>query len=158
MNTPDLDSLQQFVSPLRERLINHPVYRSVSSIEAVRRFMEHHVFAVWDFMSLLTYLRRRFSCVEVPWTPVGEPSLRRLINEIVCGEESDQLPDGRCASHYELYLEAMREAGADRRPIERFVHALQSKQSVSESLLRAEVPREVQAFVQTTFAIIDSDK
>ena len=55
--------------------------------------------------------------------PVGDTLCRRLINEIVLGEESDQF-DGRVLSHFEMYLAAMDQAGADRAPLERFLDAL----------------------------------
>jgi Protein of unknown function (DUF3050) len=158
MGKQQIEQLKGSLFWLRSHLIDHPLYCGVSTIEGIRCFMEHHVFAVWDFMSLLTYIQRHCSCVEVPWVPKGEPNLRRMVNEIVCGEESDRLPDGRCISHYELYLEAMQDAGADTRHIQRFVSAMQSGNGVSEALIRAEAASAVRAFVETTFAIIRSDK
>ena len=73
--------------------------------------MEAHVFAVWDFQSLLKGLQRLVTCVEVPWLPTSDPEARRLLNEIVLDEESDQAPGGGYLSHFELYLQAMRECG-----------------------------------------------
>jgi hypothetical protein len=34
------------LAALRERLLDHPVYAEVASVEDLRRFMEDHVFAV----------------------------------------------------------------------------------------------------------------
>jgi hypothetical protein len=91
----------------------HPVYQSLNSLENLRTFMGHHVFAVWDFMSLLKSLQQKITCVTVPWTPSGYPSeMVRLINQIVLGEESDVDLDGNPISHFELYLKAMEEVGA----------------------------------------------
>ncbi len=101
----------------RTKLLDHPLYARVSSASAAARFMEVHVFAVWDFMSLLKRLQREFTCVSTPWFPAPQQSLARFINEIVLGEESDDDGRGGHISHFELYREAMRELGADDREL-----------------------------------------
>jgi hypothetical protein len=103
--------LLEHVAAARERVIEHPLYDSLNTRPAIVTFMEHHVFAVWDFMSLLKSLQRRLTCVTVPWVPTGSTGSRRLINEIVLAEESDELSRGY-ASHFEWYVAAMAEAGA----------------------------------------------
>ena len=87
-------------------------------MQDVQRFMAHHVYSVWDFMSLLKTLQQRIAPASSPWTPVGGATVRRFINEIVLEEESDEgLPDANgdktYASHFELYCQAMNEVGAD---------------------------------------------
>jgi hypothetical protein len=104
-------------APLRVQIADHRVAELLSDIDAVRTFMEHHVVAVWDFMSLLKCLQREVTCVDVPWIPRGEPSHRRFVNELVLAEESDVGVDGGYTSHFELYLAAMTEAGADCGPV-----------------------------------------
>lgn len=105
-------------------LTRHRLYDMLDTPTAVRTFMEHHVYAVWDFMSLLKALQRRLTCVELPWRPAAvAPEAVRFINEIVLGEESDLDAEGNPASHYQMYLAAMREVGADCRPMERFVES-----------------------------------
>jgi hypothetical protein len=99
------------VAPLHTALRRHPIYTRVAHRAALARFMEGHVFAVWDFMSLLKRLQRDLTVVEVPWRPGRDPTMARLINEIVLAEESDVV-DGRATSHFALYREAMREVGA----------------------------------------------
>src|SRR5437870_13434601 len=89
---------------LRAALLDHPIYTRVSSVADLRRFMEDHVFAVWDFMSLLKRLQQDMTCIRVPWFPADNARAARLINDIVIGEETDVDPDGFYVSHLDLYL------------------------------------------------------
>ena len=117
MIQPEFSSLLTELSQKRATLAQHPLYSQLSTLPRVRRFMTCHAFAVWDFMALLKRLQRDLTCVEVPWRPRPDTALARLINEIVVGEESDLNADGTPVSHFELYLSAMRAAGADASPI-----------------------------------------
>jgi hypothetical protein len=139
----------------RRALREHRLYGQLRTVEHLAVFMEHHVFAVWDFMSLLKALQLRLTCTSVPWLPQGNAQLRRLVNEIVLGEESDALPAGGAASHFELYLQAMREAGADTAQVEHFIRQLKSGQTVAAALEQAGVPAAVGAFVRHTFEVIE---
>lgn len=113
--------LHNNVEPVQKMLRQHPIYHSVGTPEALRVFCQMHVFAVWDFMSLLKRLQRDLTCTTLPWQPPN-PRLARLINEIVLGEESDWLDgDAQPTSHFDLYREAMHEIGADTKPIARFI-------------------------------------
>jgi Protein of unknown function (DUF3050) len=156
MSALGMYSLLRRLEPARLQLANHDVYAVLGSIEDVRVFMEHHVFAVWDFMSLLKSLQRRLSCVEVPWLPVGSARMRRLINEIVLEEETD-LIDDEPTSHFELYRSAMLAAGASTRPIDNFVNALRNGADVPVALANCSAPVGARAFVGKTFEIIGSD-
>lgn len=147
-------TIAEVISPLREALLGHRLYGELKSIEQMRAFMEHHVFAVWDFMSLLKALQRGLTCVETPWLPTSEPRLSRLINGIVLGEESDLTDRGEAISHFELYLCAMREIGADTSRVERFIACLRAGQSVEVALMEAEVPACAREFVRHTFQVI----
>jgi hypothetical protein len=166
----------------RERLVRHRIYGLVNSAARLRRFMESHVFAVWDFQSLLKAMQQRLTCTTIPWVPTPDPEARRLVNEIVLDEESDELPEGGAASHFELYLEGMRAAGADTGPIDRMIEALRTAKApqvekpaatvsgagsqvgqpaatvgevVAEAMRNAGAPPAAQAFVRESFAVIE---
>lgn len=148
-----MESIEQELAPLRERLINHEIYERIGSEEVMKRFMEHHIFAVWDFMSLVKALAQRLTCVETPWIPVGNAQERRFINEIVLEEESDLDELGRPTSHFELYHRAMRSAGADVTAIDRFLEEVRSGTEVTRALEIAQAPPAAARFVHTTFSL-----
>ena len=147
-----LEALESHIAPLRERLTNHPLYASIRTPEHLRLFMQSHVFAVWDFMSLLKALQTSVTCTTAPWLPTPFPASRRFINEIVLGEESD-LYEGRAISHFELYLEAMQQAGADTAPI-RALLAIIPRNTFNPTTIDA--PAAARAFVASTFRTIHS--
>jgi hypothetical protein len=118
--------------------------------------MRSHVFAVWDFQSLLKALQRKMTCVQVPWLPTADPEARRFVNEIVLDEESDEAPGGAFLSHFELYLRAMQDCGADARPIRGFLGDLCQGRHLGEALARPDVPRGVPAFVRCTMTLARS--
>ena len=109
----------------QQMLTHHPVYQTFNSLQSIQHFMRYHVFAVWDFMSLLKSLQRHITCVTVPWKPSPYPAeMVRLINQIVVGEESDLDQQGNPISHFELYLQAMEEIGASTSEIRDFLNTL----------------------------------
>jgi len=153
----ELQHLTERLRPLYTRLANHPVYRAFETVEDLHVFMESHVFAVWDFMSLLKTLQRGLTCVDVPWVPSKFPASRRLVNEIVLGEESD-LYGARPVSHFELYVTAMRECGASTLAIDDLVARLRTGVTWHLALAMSGAPEPAYRFVQSTFAIIESGK
>jgi hypothetical protein len=117
--------------------------------------MEHHVFAVWDFMSIVKALQRQLTCVAVPWLPTADAAARRLINEIVLAEECDDDGRGGYVSHFELYLAAMHDLDADTAPVRRLCSALAHGMPVGDALHDATIPTPARAFVTRTFAVLD---
>jgi hypothetical protein len=150
-----LEQLRTQIQPLREALLAHPVYGELKNAAALRTFMQYHVFAVWDFMSLLKSLQQRLTCVSVPWIPVQKSSGGRLINEIVLGEETDSDGAGGYCSHFELYLRSMSGFGASTAQIDQFVTLLRGGSSVSNAMHVAHVAASIQQFVNHTFQTID---
>ena len=151
-----LDQIQSAIAPLRKSLLEHRLYRHIAGPAALRTFMEHHVFAVWDFMSLLKALQQRICCVSVPWLPNEHVLGSRLINEIVLGEESDEDGKGRYASHFDLYHRAMTTFGACTEKIDNLLCRLREGCSIQLSLQNAEVGQPIQRFLGHTFEVIES--
>ena len=148
MNSRVLE-INKNIQSYKEEIVNHSLYKKINSVEDIAVLMEHHVYAVWDFMSLLKSLQSILTCTSSPWKPVGDTQIRRLINSIVLEEESDVDADGNPASHYEMYLDAMKQSGAKTRPIECFVA------EVSENNIPS-VNKGIDSFLNSTFDVIDS--
>ena len=157
-NQDFLNRLREDISPVREEIINHPLYAQIQTIQDVRCFMEHHVFAVWDFMSLLKVLQNHLTCTQVPWLPAEDGDSAWLINEIVLGEETDEDEKGLKMSHYELYYHAMKQTGASHTTIDTFIAKLRQGISVAKALEDSSIPATVKDFVKFTFACIEEGK
>lgn len=149
-----LDTLADRARTLEELVCKHEVFAALGSLQGVRVFMEHHVWAVWDFMSLLKSVQAEVAPVRVPWTPPADPESARLINDIVVAEEGDDGFDGVPISHFQVYLRAMKAAGASTAAIEGFVAVVTAGAPVDRALVEAAPPEAARAFVQTTFAIL----
>ncbi|WP_316755874.1 DUF3050 domain-containing protein [Pedobacter aquatilis] len=155
---PNIKKIQENIEPLRQQIINHKVYGEISELEDLQIFMEHHIYAVWDFMSLLKALQINLTCTTLPWFPVGDAVTRQLINEIVAGEESDVDVEGNIKSHFELYLDAMVQCGAKVEPIRNFLTSLQKGREFDMAFELAQVPVAARDFVKSTFDTINSEK
>ncbi|MBL3657327.1 DUF3050 domain-containing protein [Fulvivirga sp. 2943] len=152
----EIEKIEEAISPLRKQLTTHKMYDKLSSLDDIRNFMGQHVYAVWDFMSLLKALQRDLTCVNVPWLPASDPSIARFINEIVLGEESDLGENGEPMSHYEMYLEAMEQINADTSEIRNFLKVIIDK-GIDEAIDNIE-ELAVRDFVRFTFDTINSGK
>ena len=154
----NFDTLNQKIEPLREQIIQHALYQEINNLSDLKIFMKYHVFAVWDFMSLLKSLQINLTCVETPWLPFGNADTRFLINEIVVGEESDVDQNGNRTSHFELYLSAMKQAGANTQQINDFIDNLKIYKSLTLAFEHANVPDAIRSFVEHTFSIVNSNE
>ena len=153
-----IQKLRTEIEPLREQLLTHKVYQNISSVEDLKIFLEHHVFAVWDFMSLLKSLQNELTCVQVPWIPKGNPLTRRLINEIVLAEETDQDEEGNAKSHFELYIDAMNDCKADISKITYLIQLLKEWKSVRTALSQIDIATSIKEFVSFSFDVIETKK
>ena len=77
---PRIHTINKNLIPFREEITNHNLYKRLKNVNDIAVLMEHHVYAVWDFMSLLKALQSNLTCTSSPWKPVGDSAVRRLIN------------------------------------------------------------------------------
>jgi len=157
MNT-HIERLKLNIEPLRQEIMNHKVYSMIKNVDDLKVFMQFHIYAVWDFMSLLKTLQTNLTCTTAPWFPKGNAETRHLINEIVVGEEADVDLDGNRKSHFELYVDAMKQCGADTKQIESFISVLKETNDFDVAFTKADIPKEAREFVEFTFQIINSKK
>lgn len=156
-NRFNLDAIRD----VQAALADHAVYGAVRSIEDLRVFMSHHVYSVWDFMSLIKYLQSQLAPATVPWVPRGNGAVRYFINQLVLEEESDQAAPGVTSSshmsHFELYCGAMAEIGADAEGPRGFVEQVR-RHGLDAALASDQVPAPSRAFTGRTFEFIATDK
>ena len=149
---------QAVISCFQSRLEQHPIYQAVQTLDDLRCFMEHHVYSVWDFMSLIKELQGILAPAKSPWLPMGDGAVRRFINELVLEEESDATnQEGEFSSHLELYIRAMREIGANPEPFLDFLDTVQLR-GIEQALALPSVPAPSRQFTQQTFAFIQSNQ
>lgn len=158
MINSQIQKIQKAIEPLRQEIIMHKTYAGIEHINDLKIFMQHHIYAVWDFMSLLKALQNNLTCTTVPWFPVGNAETRFLINEIVVGEEADVDLNGVRKSHFELYLDAMNQCGADTSSIEKFIFTLKQTGNLNQAFEAANTPETARNFVKFTFDVINSGK
>ena len=152
----DSSKLRESLTVLRNQLLQHSLYSSVQTVKNLQKFMSEHVFAVWDFMSLLKRLQQIVTCCDVPWRPVRDASLARFINEIVLSEESDEDGRGGYSSHFELYLSAMEEIGAETGPVRHFVSQIQRQIPLEIAINDAPILPSTREFVRSTLQLTAS--
>ena len=150
--------IESKLEPLRDQLKSHPLYSTLSTIDDVAVFMEKHVFAVWDFMSLLKSLQNHLTNVHTPWTPKGKGPTARFINEIVMAEESDINELGEAMSHYEMYIDAMVQVGANTSDIDHFIKAINEGYDVDVAAKKINLEAPILEFINFTMDVVNSNK
>ena len=143
---------------LLETLKNHTVYKNLETIQDLRLFMESHVFAVWDFMSLLKSLQVELAGLSIPWLPKENTVLTRFINEIVLVEESDLDEQEQPKSHFIMYTEAMKEIGAETSKINSLLKMIHKNISIKQALDKIDIDQRIKDFVKFSFEVITTKK
>ena len=154
----NIETINNSIQPQKELLLHHSLYNKVKSIDDLHCFLENHVYAVWDFMSLLKALQSKLTCTTTPWFATTNPQTRYLINEIVVAEESDLTIDGQRSSHYEMYIEAMKACGASTTGIEHFLSEVNSLKNIFVAIKKSNLHPNIKAFLEFTFRVIEEGK
>ena len=154
----NIETINRSIQTQKTALLEHTLYQKVQTLEDLQCFVENHVFAVWDFMSLLKALQSKLTCTTTPWFATKNPETRYLINEIVLAEESDLTLDGIRQSHFEMYLEAMKSFEASTTEIENFIEHVVATQNIFVSIKQSAIHPNIKAFLDFTFRVIEEGK
>ncbi|PZN76053.1 MAG: hypothetical protein DM484_17295 [Candidatus Methylumidiphilus alinenensis] len=142
------------IKKLTSKLVSHRLYSSIVSINDILIYMEHQVWCVWDFMSLVKAIQNHFISSDIAWLPPTDALSGHQIYEILMTEETDiDETGGKHSSHFETYVRAMTQAGADKTSIERFISELRNGKTIEDALILAKPPEAAKAFVETTIKI-----
>lgn len=153
----NIQEINNSIQEERSILLNHSLYAKITTISDLHVFLEGHVYAVWDFMSLLKALQQHLTCTTIPWFASQNPETRYLINEIVLAEESDLTLDGRRLSHFEMYLEAMKKCNADTYAVLDFIASAKFN-DIFVSIENTKLHPNIKAFLNFTFTTIKNGK
>jgi len=153
-----IELVQQAIQEERDQLLKHHLYHKIKTVADLNVFLENHIYAVWDFMSLLKALQSKLTCVSVPWFASASPDVRYLINEIVLAEESDEYVDGRRLSHFEMYIDAMETSGADTSAVHSFLENVRQSADIFAVIQQSTLPEKVKQFLEFTFKVIEGGK
>ena len=154
----NIENMNTSIQSQKNQLLQHSLYEKVKTIDDLHTFLENHVFAVWDFMSLLKALQNKLTCTTTPWLPIGNPEIRYLINEIVVAEETDLTIDGLRQSHFEMYIDAMEQCGASTSQIHDFLINVKSTQNIFVSIKKSDLHPKIKNFLDFTFRVIEEGK
>ncbi len=144
------------IAAAEAELARHPIYTAVRDLAGLRSFVERHVICVLDFMSLLKSLEHELIPRRRAWAPLADGPAARFLHEIVLDEETEELPDGRVLSHFEWYLEAMDELGADSGPARALAQAFEEGQEPSRALRASGLSPASKAFGQVTLGFLNA--
>tara|TARA_Y100000766_G_C18904724_1_gene605226 strand:+ start:1248 stop:2075 length:828 start_codon:yes stop_codon:yes gene_type:complete len=154
----NIEYIEGKIKSHRDKLLNHRLYSNIERIEDLQIFTENHIYAVWDFMSLLKALQIKLTCTKTPWVPNNNSQTAYLINEIVLAEETDVNQLGERKSHYELYIDAMIDIGAKIEFPTKNINEIASSKNVFASIDNLELHKNIKEFLQFTFSVIEEGK
>jgi hypothetical protein len=146
----DANKYTPTVLALVNDLVKHPLYKSVTGLQQARTFMRYQVWCVWDFMCLAKSVQIGVGCYQVPWIPPISTELVQAANGILSGEEADVGPDGLPASHLEIFISSMIEAGADATSVIKFIDEIRAGVPFETAVTDPSIPEAARDFMGTT--------
>ena len=149
-----MNNIVQELEPLKDKLRNHSLYNNIKDVEDLKIFSSAHVYAVWDFMSLLKFLQIKLTSTSLPWFPSENNTTAKLINEIVAGEETDEDQNANPMSHFEMYINSIQEFGLDTDEILNNINSLNKLESIEEDIDKLDIKNYVKNFLKFTFSVI----
>ena len=149
-----MNNFVQDLEPLKDKLRNHSLYNNIKDVEDLKIFSSTHVYAVWDFMSLLKFLQIKLTSTSLPWFPSKNTTTAKLINEIVAGEETDEDQNGKPMSHFEMYIDSIQEFGLNTDEILNNIISLNQLESIEEDIDKLNIKEYVKNFLKFTFSVI----
>ena len=152
-----VNEINSYIQPLKSSLVKHALYQKIKTLEDLQVFLQGHVYAVWDFMSLLKALQSKLTCTTSPWFASPNPDVRYLINEIVLAEESDLTLDGKRLSHFEMYVDAMKKSHTSTDTLEKFLETVQTS-DIFSAINASGLHPKVKEFLTFTFKVIHNGK
>ena len=153
-----MNSITQNLEPLKNRLRNHSLYSKIKDVDDLKIFSNAHVYAVWDFMSLLKFLQINLTSISIPWFPSKNTTTAKLINEIVAGEETDEDQEGQPVSHFEMYIDSIEEFGLNTSEIINNLNTLNNIETIDKDIEKLNIKSYVKDFLKFTFSVIKRGK
>ena len=157
-NNMTISLINSKIQSHKDLLLHHSLYEKVKTIDDLHLFLENHIYAVWDFMSLLKALQQKLTCTTTPWFASSNPETRYLINEIVLAEESDLSLNGKRLSHFEMYVEAMQSCGANTKEVQAFLQKVVENKNIFITIKQSNLHSNIKSFLDFTFKIIEEGK
>ena len=157
-NNMTISLINSKIQSHKDLLLHHSLYEKVKTIDDLHLFLENHIYAVWDFMSLLKALQQKLTCTTTPWFASPNPETRYLINEIVLAEESDLSYNGTRLSHFEMYVEAMQSCGANTKEVQAFLQKVVENKNIFITIKQSNLHSNIKSFLDFTFKIIEEGK
>ena len=157
-NNMTISLINSKIQSHKDLLLHHSLYEKVKTIDDLHLFLENHIYAVWDFMSLLKALQQKLTCTTTPWFASSNPETRYLINEIVLAEESDLSFNGTRLSHFEMYIEAMQSCGANTKEVQAFLQKVVENKNIFITIKQSNLHSNIKSFLDFTFKIIEEGK